>query len=322
MTNARILVGLMLLAIGIAAWFLTCAAAELDEVAAGVVPLDPREFERFSVVTLGTAGAVENHNRRGPATAVAKGPEVLLVDAGRGVAEALRRAKIPPSQPGVVLVTSLMPENLVGLDDLLANAWIAGRRQPIRLLGPTGIETIARNAEQSVAPGLEARARALGIDAPPLRYQPQAIGDGFEAGFGEISLRAGTLPDGPIEALVYRFDAGGRTAVVAGAGWAPDAMARFATGAHLLVHEGAMIPTPEEAAELGLEEAPETLLREAKFYGTLKAAGGVARRAGIETLVLVRLRPPPVYEVQITSIVDDQFQGRIEIADDGDEFQP
>ena len=40
------------------------------------------------------------------------------------------------------------------------------------------------------------------------------------------------------------------------------------------------------------------------------------------TLVLVRLRPPPVYDIQITSEVDDDFSGRILIADDGDEIRP
>jgi ribonuclease BN (tRNA processing enzyme) len=50
--------------------------------------------------------------------------------------------------------------------------------------------------------------------------------------------------------------------------------------------------------------------------------GGLARRAGVETLVLVRLRPPPVYDIQLTSLIDDEFPGRIVIADDGDEITP
>lgn len=305
-----------------AAWFLTCAAAELDEVASGVVPLDPKPFESFSVVTLGTGGAVENHHRHGPATAVALGETVLVVEAGRGLAESLRNAEIPPSQPSVVLLTSLMPEYVIGLDDLLANAWIAGRREPIQLLGPPGVEALAEQAARMVAPGIEARAAALGIDAPPPRYVAQPIAEGFATRLGGIDVQVNALPDGPIASLVYRFEAGGRSAVVSGAGWAPDALTRFATGAHLLVHEGAMVPTPEEAAELGLDEDPASLEREARFYGSLSAAGGIARRAGIDTLVLVRLRPPPVYDVQITSVVDDQFSGRVAIANDGDVFEP
>ena len=45
-------------------------------------------------------------------------------------------------------------------------------------------------------------------------------------------------------------------------------------------------------------------------------------KRGVETLVLVRLRPPPVFDLQITSIVSKDFDGDIEVADDGDEITP
>jgi hypothetical protein len=34
------------------------------------------------------------------------------------------------------------------------------------------------------------------------------------------------------------------------------------------------------------------------------------------------MRPPPVYDLQITSVVDDTFDGRVVIAEDGDEITP
>jgi hypothetical protein len=48
----------------------------------------------------------------------------------------------------------------------------------------------------------------------------------------------------------------------------------------------------------------------------------VAQRAGVGSLALVRLRPPPVYALQVTSRVDDHFAGRILVPDDGDEIRP
>ena len=38
----------------------------------------------------------------------------------------------------------------------------------------------------------------------------------------------------------------------------------------------------------------------------------------MKTLVLVRLRPPPVYDLQVTSVVDDRYEGRVIVAEDGD----
>jgi ribonuclease BN (tRNA processing enzyme) len=96
----------------------------------------------------------------------------------------------------------------------------------------------------------------------------------------------------------------------------------LADGANLLVHEAVFVPTPEMVEELALEADPELLRREAALHTTLDAVGELARRARVGSLVLVRLRPPPVFALQITSVVDDTYDGRIAVAGDGDEFTP
>jgi ribonuclease BN (tRNA processing enzyme) len=88
------------------------------------------------------------------------------------------------------------------------------------------------------------------------------------------------------------------------------------------VREAAYVPEPEVAAEIGLDVDPERLRRERALHTSIEAVGELAQRAGVETLVLVRLRPPPVYAIQITSQVDDRFGGKILVADDGDTFTP
>jgi ribonuclease BN (tRNA processing enzyme) len=110
--------------------------------------------------------------------------------------------------------------------------------------------------------------------------------------------------------------------VIAGAGFAPEALLELARGADLLVHEAVDIPSPEAAAQAGLEVPPEELARQARLHASLAQAGRVAQRAGVGSLALVRLRPPPVYALQVTSRVDDHFAGRILVPDDGDEIRP
>lgn len=307
-------------AVAAAAWALTCAAWQFDKVAAGVVPLDPREFARMTVVALGTAGAWEDPNRRGPAIAVGLGKDVVLVDAGRGVAEALRAAKIPVTQPNVVLLTSALPENVVGLDDLLATADLAGRREPLRIYGPKGTTEVVRAAMAVAEPGMRARRAALGIAGEPPGFEIVEPGDAFE--LGELVVQPRELPAGPVESLAWRFEWRGRVAIVSSAGWAPDALVEQVKGAHLWVHEAVMLPPPEQVRELGIDEDPEVLRRQWAFQTDVTTVGALAQRAGVETLVLVRLRPPPVYDIQITSLVDDTFSGRIVLPEDGDEITP
>jgi ribonuclease Z len=320
--NFRVVGLAIALAVGVMSWALTCAAWRFDRVSAGFLPLEPREFERFTVVVLGTAAAVEDHNRRGASVAAGAGTDIALVDAGRGVAEALRAAKIAPSQPGVVLLTSLLTENVVGLDDLLAAAWLAGRRAPIRVIGPPGTAELARHVVAQIEAGVVARSRALGDDPAPPALDALEVGDGAQQTLGGLALRAASLGDGPLPALAWRIEAQGRSAVIGGTGWDGASLEQLARGADLLLHDANHVPSPEEAQAMSLDVDPERLRREAAIYTGFDEVGAIARRAGVRALVLYKMRQPAVLDLQVTTRVDDHYEGRIAVAHDCDEFTP
>jgi len=318
----RVVVLLVVLAVVVASWALTCAAWRADRVVAGVVPLDPRRFDALLVVTLGTGGARENPRRLGPATAVARGERVVLVDAGRGVAEALRAARIPTRQPDTVYLSSLLPENTAGLDDLLATGWLDGRSAPLRVVGPKGTRALAAGIEAAQAAPTLALAQALALPRDGARLAPLEVDAGFAEERDGLRVRTGEIPGGPLPALGWRFEADGRSVVVSGAGWAPEQLEALARGADVLVHEAVDVPSAEQAEQAGLDVSPEELAREARLHASVEAAGRLAQRAAVGTLVLVRLRPPPVFAIQLTSRIDDHFQGRVVVPDDGDEIRP
>ena len=320
--NARVVGFALALAVGAASWVLTCMAWRFDRVTAGFLPLAPRAFERFTVVVLGTAAAGEDPNRRGTSIALGSGDQIALVDAGRGVAEALRAAKIPASQPGAVMLTSLLPENVVGLDDLLAAAWLAGRRAPIRVLGPPGTAALAGHVVAQIAAGTVARSNALGDDPAPPALDAREVTDGAQEALGTLALRAGALTGGPLPALAWRIEADGHSAVVGGTGWDGAGLERLARGAGLLLHDANHVPTADEGQAASLTADAERLRREAAIYTDFAEAGAIARRAGVGALVLIRMRQPAVLDYQITSRVDAEFGGRIAVAHDGDEFSP
>lgn len=322
MTQLRVLALFAVFAVVVASWALTCAAWQADRVVAGVAPLDARRFDAFTLVTVGTGGAYANPRRLGPATAVARGERIALVDAGRGVAEALRTAKIPTRQPDCVYLTSLLPENTAGLDDLLVSGWLDGRGSPLRVVGPPGTGELVAGLEAAHASGIDALGDALALPRDGARLEAEEVGAGFVDERDAVVARAADMPGGPLPALAWRFEAEGRSAVVGGMGWAPDALVELARGADVLVHEAVYVPSPQLALEAGLDVSPEELGRLARLHTSLEAVGALAQRAGVASLVLVRLRPPPVYAIQVTSAVDDTFQGRIVVADDGDEITP
>jgi len=302
-------------------WVLAWLGSKLVEGAAGFAPIEPRAFESLTLVTAGTGGAWENPQRLGPVLAVGLGQRIALVDAGRGISEALRAAEIPLVQPTAVYLTSLAPENTVGLDDLLLTGWLAGRSQPLRVVGPPGTGALVAGI-QAAHKGADARAAELALPEAGGRLAAEEVHSDVVGTRDGLTIRALALSDGPSERLAWRFEADGRALVIAPFPGNEEALAEFSNGAALLVREAAYVPSPEEARAAGIETEPDRLRREARLHTPFDSVARLAQEAGVDTLVLVRLRPPPVYDFQVTGMIGDAFDGRIVIAEDGEQVTP
>ena len=320
--NFRLIAILGLLAMMVGAWiaaFVIYRAAELGEL---VSPLEPRRYNGLTVVAVGTGGGYENPERLGPSTAVAWEQTVVLVDVGRGISEALRRAAIPVSQPHTILVTNLLPLNTLGLDDLLYTGWQQQRERALRILGPPGTAALVDNLLAAHREGGDALGRALALPVGGDRIEVHEVGEGYSEELDGVTITAGALPDGPLPALAWRFDRGRRSVVVSGTGWGRDALVAFAKDAGLLVHEGVYIPPSDELEEAGVIADPERLEREAALHTALQSVGKLAKDANASGLVLVRLRPPPFFDLQVRSIVASTYDGDIHVPSDGEELRP
>lgn len=295
-------------------------AAEMAEI---VAPLDRRTAAEIEVVALGTGNEYENPERLGPSTAIVHGDAVVLVDAGRGLAEALRSAKIPVDQPAIVLLTNLLPQNTMGLDDLVHTGWLSGRAAPLRIVGPVGTRALVEGLEAAHAAGRVALGAALELPAEGGRFTAVEVGDGHAEDVVGLRLEARVLEGGPLPTLAWRFTTGEHRVVVSGSGWGRDTLASFAANADVLVHEAAYLPTPEELAGTGAEVPnPERLALEAKIHTSILDVGKLAREAQAERLVLVRLRPPPFFELQVRSLVANDYEGEIVVPKDGEVVYP
>ena len=321
--DGRLLFLGLILGILILAWVgagVLWRAAEMAEI---VAPLDKRTATRLEVVAVGTGNEYENPERMGPSTAIIHGETVVRVDAGRGVAEALRSAKIPVDQPALVLLTNLLPLNTLGLDDLLFTGWLAPRTATLRVVGPTGTRALVEALESAHAEGRDALGESLALPAQGGRFQVDEVGDGHAETIGPLRIEARSLPDGPVPTLAWRFTEGEDRVVVSGSGWGREVLASFAANADVLVHEAAYLPTPEELVGTGAEiPNPERLALEAKIHTSILDVGKLAREAQARRLVLVRLRPPPFFELQVRSLVANDFDGEIVVPKDGEVVFP
>ncbi len=295
-------------------------AAEVSEI---VAPIDPLFFEELTVVTIGTGNEYENPERHGPSTAIGLGETTVLVDAGRGVAEGLRSARIPLDQPRLVVLTNLLPLNTMGLDDLLYTGWLSARETPMRVLGPPGTRRLVESLQNAHAVGRDALGAALGLPAAGGRIEVQEIAGEYREEIGGLTIESRALPGGPLPTLAWRFSDRSQRIVVSGSGWGHEVLASFAANADALIHEAAYLPTVAEIEGTGAEVPhPERLELEAKLHTSILDVGDLARDAQVERLILVRLRPPPFFKLQIRSIVANDFEGTIVVPDDGDYVFP
>lgn len=313
-----LLIGVVSLAVSV---FLTCQSWRFRDLAEGIAWLPDKSFDRPTLVLVGTGASNENPQRLGPVTAVGLGARIVLVDAGRGVAEALRHCAIPVAQPDTVLLTSLRPEDTVGLDDLAYAGWNAPRKQPLRVLGPPGTRALADAINASHAATIDALARARGVDPAGARLDATDIGDGFTETQGDLTVRAAAVASEPVASLAYRFEAASRAWVVSGANPDADRLAVFATGATTLVGAGFFARSVEMAIEAGAENADQ-LRREAKLQLPLERLAEVATRAGVGTLVVTRLMPPPLFDEQFKTAIRPAFAGEVRIGHECDELAP
>ena len=121
------------------------------------------------VVLLGTGTPAPDPERSGPATAIVVGDSAYLVDFGPGV---VRRAKaavldrgITPLEPAnlnVIFVTHLHSDHTSGYSDLILTGWTAGRRTPLEVYGPTGLQSMTEHILQAYHIDIEARTNPEG----------------------------------------------------------------------------------------------------------------------------------------------------------------
>ena len=319
--NARLVLYAMLSAVMAVSWASTCVIYRAAEIGNLVAPIDNRYSGNLDAVVVGSGNGFENPERMGPAIAIGWEERLLLVDAGRGVAEALRSASIPLAQPEAVLLTNLLPENTVGLDDLLLTGWRQPRQQPLRVYGPPGTAALCESLMQTHRIGVEAEARGRGLPLEGAMLTGFDVDPGWTAELDDLVILASDLPGGPLPALAWRFERNGRSIVVAGAGWAAEAVIETAMGADVLFHEATIIPDADTAEEAGITIDPELLRLEAALHTALIDVGGIAERAKVDTLVLYRMRPPPFYDFEVSSTVRKTYSGDIVIAADGEEVK-
>lgn len=98
----------------------------------------------FEVIPLGTGAAVPTRHRNLSACALRREGRVYLFDCGEGTQFRLLQADLNRARIDAVFITHVHGDHLYGLPGMITTMALLERKDPLTVVGPTGIEAIVR----------------------------------------------------------------------------------------------------------------------------------------------------------------------------------
>ena len=201
---------------------------------------------RTKVVLLGTGTPVPDPDRSGPATAIVVGDSAYIVDFGPGL---VRRAKeavltrhidaLEPANLKVVFVTHLHSDHTAGYPDLILTGWTAGRRTPLEVYGPTGLQSMTDHILQAYRVDIATRTNSEGDqrgNPEGWKVNTHEIMPGLIYKDEKVTVTAFPTKHA-MESYGYRFDTADRSIVISGDTSPTDETIKACNGCDVLIHE-------------------------------------------------------------------------------------
>lgn len=303
-----------------------------------LVAADPvaRLRDGLHVAVVGSGSPLPDAKRGCPCAVVIAGGSIFVVDAGERASETMARMALAPSRIAAVLLTHFHSDHIGGLGSVNLQRWVAdAAREPLRVLGPPGVERVVAGFNEAYALDQGYRTAHHGPEvAPP--SGASMVAEVFSIPADEdatvvleedgLKVTAFTVDHAPIEpALGYRFDYRGRSAVISGDTVYAEALIRVAKGADLLLHDALspkLLKLVEDAAgKAGLDMRRRIIADVPDYHATAPQAADAAREAGVGALAITHVVPPlPLKGLEAIFLDDarERFGGELWLASDGD----
>ena len=258
---------------------------------AAVAAAQAAEPTRTQLVLLGTGSPPADPDRSGPASAIVVNGAAYLVDFGAGV---VRRAKsavadrgvaaLEPTNLRVAFVTHLHSDHTVGYPDLIFTPWVLGRRVPLEVYGPHGLEHMTKHVLEAWREDGEARGKhyaegfyTVGSFPEGRKVNAHDMKPGVVYQDANVKVTAFATPHA-MESLGYRFDTADRSIVISGDTNPSQATIDACNGCDVLVHE---VLTHD-----WLSRRPDFLAYASRWHTTTTQLAELATKAKPKLLVL------------------------------------
>jgi ribonuclease BN (tRNA processing enzyme) len=277
------------------------------------------------VVLLGTGSPPADPERSGPATAIVVNDASYLVDLGPGVvrraaAAALDKgiAALAPDRLQTAFVTHLHSDHTVGYPDLIFTTWVQGRRAPLTVFGPAGLEDMTRHIMLAWQADIDIRTNGMEHRART-EVKAHDVTPGVVFRDANVKVTAFQNTHGEWKATFgYRFETADRTIVISGDTNPSAALIEHCRKCDVLIHE-AYAESYRPAA------VPDWLEYRARYHTTTAQLAEIAAKTQPGLLIIyhrgVGPRGREIPDSQyISEVRAGGFTGRIVVGNDLDVY--
>ena len=281
--------------VGIIGSLIFCSISSAQLASAGTI------YDGLKITLCGTSSPLPAPGRAQACVAVETPNHLYLVDAGSGSAATANLAGVPTEKLRGILLTHFHSDHISDIGDFNLNSWVAGRPQPLQVIGPDGVDRIVEglNIAYELDRGYRVSHHGAEFLNPELGIlQSRSIKEGVIVDEDGLRITAFEVSHPPIEpAFGYRLDYGGRSVVISGDSLVTDKIVEISDGADVVLHD---------AMELQLVQTAENVLRNAgatrtatvlhdiqDYHATTEDLQRLIDEAEIGLLALYHLVPAP-----------------------------
>jgi len=265
------------------------------------------------VLLCGTGTPMPNRSAAKACVAVAAGGRLFVFDIGPKASENLAIWRIPVEQVEAVFLTHYHSDHIGDLGEFNTQSWAQGRRTPLAVYGPPGVDEVVGGFQQAYALDQGYRHAhhdhgkgTLPLDAGRMEARTvtlpaQADARGVQAvrvyERDGVVITAFGVDHRPVDPAVgYRIEYGGRAVAISGDTRYFPPLAAAAEGVDVLLHEvqsaalmGAVI---EAAREKGQGQLADVLGDTGHYHTRPAEAAQIANMAKARLLVFTHFSPP------------------------------
>ena len=283
-----------------------------------------QEFDGLKITLCGTSSPIPAPGRAQACVAVETPEHLYIIDAGSGSAATANLSNVPMEKLRGILITHFHSDHISDIGDFNLNSWVAGRPEPLQIIGPTGVERIVDgfNMAYELDRGYRVAHHGAELLNPELgTLQSKTIAEGVIVDQDGLRITAFEVSHPPIEpAFGYRLDYGDRSVVISGDSLVTDKIVEISNGADVVLHDAMSLQLLRGAAGMARTTGNTrlaTVMQDIQdYHATTEDLNRLSSEAEIGQLALYHLVPAPRNAMALRAFSNDIPQGAL-LTEDG-----